>query len=148
MIEYPSGIDYLWVASDARDNLAALITCGSGGVPKLLLHELADLIDYESALLALPITSDVCTFEKFDSGDWDYIYLSNRGIFVFHWTDTCEMIKTRKYHKITAPTHPLLMMDALPALDGLKIIKLNKIVFQETHSFDIARHLDCEFDIH
>ena len=64
MIEYPSGLDCVWVASDARDNLAAFVTLGSGAVPKLLLDNLVDLLDYEIPLLTLPVTSEAHIFEQ------------------------------------------------------------------------------------
>ena len=67
---------------------------------------------------------------------------------MFDWTDPMREFKTRMYHKITAPTHPLLVADALHALNGLKVIKLNEVSFQGISSIDVSRYLDCEFDIH
>jgi len=142
MIEYPSDWDWVWAASDAGGNLAAFITAGHGGIPKLLLE--GELVDYEGALLRLPTTSDACEFEKCKIMG-GFVNLSRRGIFVFDWADVHNRIETRMYHKITAPTRPLKLIDALDVLSGLKIVRLNDVTFADVDAVDVSRYLDCEF---
>ena len=51
---YPAQIDGVWLATDERGALAAMITAGAGPVPNAVLSGPIDIIEIENMLLGLP----------------------------------------------------------------------------------------------
>jgi hypothetical protein len=113
---YPTGVDCVWIGSDADGLLGAFVTGGVGPIPKPALDDrLPAIEDIEQLLLTLPIRSTTDLKVSLKRPD-DFIALAERGFFVYDWRDTHRTIVESRntYELIAAPRAPL----RLDSLEG------------------------------
>lgn len=104
-VNYPVGIDCVWIAEDSQGMLAAFITAGMGPVPRFIIGDGDDLIhEIESSLMQLPVVSMVHLHINVPRPD-DFISLAERGFFVYDWRDThcCSSLESICYARVASP---------------------------------------------
>ena len=85
-IQYPTGIDTIWIACDRDSRVAAFITGGEGPIPHDALSQTQCAPDIESSLLLLPSTSEAHLLVHFPRPS-SFLELAKRGLFVYDWQD-------------------------------------------------------------
>lgn len=105
---YPNQIDCVWLAVDHIGMLGAMITAGSGPIPRALLNDAIDVTDSETLLLSLPVIGQSKEFADAAS----FSGLAQRGFFVYDWSDvhrTGEALNSYELH--AAPSSRLRFCD-------------------------------------
>jgi hypothetical protein len=141
---YPKNIDFVWLAVDRDNDVAAFITAGRGPIPVNFLDvEDYNIFDVEQRLDRLPRLSEVRLLVELPRPD-DFINISQRGIFVYDWRDVHRTIREeiRKYELIAAPLRPIKELpDDLAGLAARS--RLAKIGFANENTVDVRAELSC-----
>ena len=107
-----SQLDVVWLAADEIGKLAAMITAGAGPIPMAVLRGSVDVLLLEESLLQLPIRSRAVL--RTDVPDpTSYRELSERGLFVYDWTDVhlpSSMAK-QAYELVAEPSEALMLSE-------------------------------------
>jgi hypothetical protein len=143
--EYPYGVDYEWIASDAVGQVAVFTTGGAGPIPTWVLKNRV-LADGGTELLdGLPIRGHHELRIVVPRPD-DYIRWANQGLFTYDWTDvhrTAGLI--RKYEAFSRPTNAIsvaeIPMGLRSLLEGVRFLNLR---FSEAPTIDVPAVFQCE----
>jgi hypothetical protein len=112
---YPTGLDCVWIACDARGQLGAFTTGGVGPIPiQALSDDVVALEDIEEKLHQLPRVSIARLLVSMKRPD-DFVALAERGLFVYDWHDVHRTTQASKnmYELIAAPVSPI-SLNVLP----------------------------------
>lgn len=115
----PADFDCVWLATDDRGAVAAMITAGGGPIPASALSSAIGVTEIEGALLNLPEIGGVAVLHGVGDPS-SFISLSRRGVFVYDWTDvyrTSRLIGA--YELITKPQVPISFSELPIALRGV-----------------------------
>ena len=87
-VEYPLGVDCVWIGLDKTGSVAAFVTAGSGDIPRSTLFEgKVDLLDTEEFLMRLSVLGKGTVLVAVPRPD-DFLDLSHRGLYVYDWGKT------------------------------------------------------------
>lgn len=98
------GVEFDWIAQDARGNVGFFSTAGEGPVPDAALTSAAVIDDLLSAVLELPVTGDARIDAPIDEHLDDWIEVARRGVYAFDWQH-----ETQRYQRVATPTAPMSM---------------------------------------
>jgi hypothetical protein len=146
---YPEGLDYVWLALDAKGHLGAFTTAGVGPIPLQALNNEVGPIDcLEDAVLELPKISEARLLAT--SGDLSsFVALAERGLFVYDWDDVHQtrQNRTNKYELQVAPHNPL-RAGSLPKELALFVasVRLGDVDFSDCLSVDPRVYMECASD--
>lgn len=146
MLNYPAGVDCVWIASDTAGNLGAFVTAGMGPIPILALNNRwIPIADIEEAICRLPEISTGQILVSMKRPD-DFIMMAERGFFVYDWQDIHrkDVERSGKYEKVAEPATPL-SRDFLPSslLEIASSIVFQKLTFSGNGLIDLAQDIDC-----
>jgi hypothetical protein len=105
--QYPSHVDFVWIACDRCGEVAAFATGGEGPIPKNAFPQLdldpspEELVLAVPALTGIEVVLDYCGASSFEA-------LAARGFHVYDWTDVHKSAAqaTRSYGLIARPLLP------------------------------------------
>ncbi|MBB3559397.1 hypothetical protein FHX06_000694 [Rhizobium sp. BK512] len=140
MTEYPSDIDYIWVATDKDGFLAIFVTGGAGAIPLSALQDIqTGSGELEAIFFQLPAISEVNLLVNYPRPD-DFVTMAERGFFTYDWRDVHRVKRDHsgKYEKITAPQKPIRIGNVPPFLQ----ILAHRTIFN--HSFLSADAISIE----
>ena len=142
---YPKDRDLLWVASDARGQLATFTTGGSGPIPSFLLMEGRDIGSMEEKIFLLPEVTEQRLLVSMPRPD-DFISFAKRGFFAYDYRDAHRQARktTHRYELISVPAAPIFI-DQLRGWLGQAAtwVKLEKIEFQQCGELDVMALVEC-----
>jgi hypothetical protein len=143
---YPEATDFVWLAVDRDDNVAAFVTAGCGPIPVNFLDvEHYNIFEIEQRLDGLPRISEMRLLVELERPD-DFIDISQRGIFAYDWSDIHRTRREEilKYELIAAPLHSI---KATQLPDDLAVLamssKFAKIAFANARTVDVRAALSC-----
>ena len=145
MADYPYGVDYEFLATDAQGYVARFTTGGDGPVPVAILeqHKLNDAA--LEALYALPRVSKAHLLVALPRPD-DFREIAELGFFGYDWQDVHRTgkSKTNLYEPISVPTTPC-SASALPAVlqAALNLLRLPAARFSPDSAIDIQALVRC-----
>lgn len=144
--KYPDGIDCAWCASDKSGSLGIFITAGLGPIPiSALNYDSIPIEDIEEIIYTLPKFTNAILLAKVKRPD-DFIELSERGFFVYDWTDinNTDNNQTNAYELVSHPEKPLLTKEVEKnineIIEGVSFSELN---FIENKFIDTSNHMKC-----
>lgn len=139
MTNYPTGIDCVWIAEDARNMLAAFITAGLGPIPKTVIEDGDDLIqEIEGALMQLPVISGACMHIDVPRPD-DFISLAERGVYVYDWREMpCNLSGNKSsYVRVASPKKSALNVGIyLDLTRSLRFVQMKNVIFENSECLD------------
>ncbi|ADV67045.1 hypothetical protein [Deinococcus maricopensis] len=105
------GMEFDWVAADARGHLAQMQTGGYGGVPDAALSSEELLFELHLLLDEMPVREDLSIPE----GTFDAMLADaqRRGLYVY------DANEDGTYRRVAAPTQPLTLHDVPERLRGI-----------------------------
>ena len=102
-------VDFVWIAVDAKGQLAAFITAGEGKVPYEVFEQ--DVIAPEAiehAILEMPVVSGIRMHICLTHADLSsHIHLCQRGFFVYDWTGDDTRPYPTEYQLVASPSKPI-----------------------------------------
>ena len=108
-MDYPRQIDLAWLAVDENGRLATMITGGEGPIPaRLLANDDQDVLGIEQALLRLPVVGAASVHVQVPDPS-SFEALSERGLFVYDWTDVHRSRDTASAYELVAS--PMVGLD-------------------------------------
>jgi hypothetical protein len=138
------GIDCTWISVDGSGNVGAFVTAGFGIIPSgVLLRDNPPVEDIEEIIFELPVSSGCNLITNVIRPD-DFIEISERGFFVYDWTDIGRKSVDFKgaYEKVSEPLNPL-KVNQLP--DKLRVavtdFPLDQIYFNTSNLISISTAL-------
>jgi hypothetical protein len=137
-LDYPEGMECVWLASDQEGNLAVFITAGHGPIPKAALsEEHFDGVDDLLHALRPRTTAQVFLTDKNTA---DFEDLATLGLFVFDWK---EAGPRDAYDLAAAPAEPLRVADLPANASGLAAMVRLPLSFRGAERVDPRPHTDC-----
>jgi hypothetical protein len=144
---YPKQLDWVWLATDREDHIAAFITAGSGPIPLDYLNSPLDVFecDLESECNKLPIRGavELLIDLRYPESDVD---LASRGCFTFDWFDVHRTYKDSKgkYEAIARPAEPIRLA-SVPSNIAIAATRciFRELVFSHETRIDVRRFFDC-----
>jgi len=136
-----AGTDLVWLAADADGLLAAFVTAGEGPIPATALESALTEPGLEAQLLHLPVSSSHQLLTDVPNPT-SFIELSQRGLFVFDWTDVHRMLReaTHKYELVCRPDRPLSVSELPPVLRAVaRSVIVDGVAFARHASISINR---------
>ena len=142
---YPEQVDALWVAADQRGTVAVFLTAGEAPIPAALLVEEKTLDFIESALVELPRISKA---QLLADVPWpeDFIFLAERGLYVFDWTDVHRSMKEDRsmYEVVARPGTPALLVELPTQLQSsIRSAGLFDVSFPDSEWIDPTKYSPC-----
>lgn len=140
---YPDGIDCMWIAVDQVGMLGAFMSAGGGDIPTNAIQSTIILLEeLEEKILQFPISSLVDLKIHLPRSD-DFIALSERGFFVYDWSDVHHSKYSNGYELISVPRTPTYLKQ-LPKnyLIYLQALHLKKSSFQDSNFINITLEFD------
>lgn len=144
-LNYPSGVDLLWVCTDRVSNVAALITSGDGPIPTYLIESCPDLLYLEESVLRLPLMTRAELLVDVPRPD-SFLAIAERGIYVFDWGEFLinPIGVHQKYRIVARPVTPLNSeFVADKVLSRASLVKFDGIEFAHCQVIDVASELPC-----
>ncbi|WP_152670097.1 hypothetical protein [Lysobacter capsici] len=114
--EYPYAVDCAWIASDGQGFVGVFITAGEGPVPAHALRgDFFPVEEVEARVLRLSIRPGQAVTNLCDAPDpGSYIALTQRGVFVYDWTDFTSIEgPLNAYEFVASPLLPITCADLL-----------------------------------
>jgi hypothetical protein len=146
--EFPRGFDWVWLACDRDDHVAAFITGGAGPIPTAILESSLPAEESEALIRRLaPTTTAHASISH--GGVESFIALAQRGVFVYDWQDVHRPSAryTHLYELVAAPREPVrveLFHGELAQLS--RIVRLDNASFADEMAVDVCRHTQCIAD--
>jgi hypothetical protein len=146
-LEYPEGLDCIWIAIDQGGKIGAFITAGVGPIPADVLQDtqLISVQNLEERLLELPRISDARMLVSLPRPD-DYVSLAERGFYVYDWSDVHSDATdlTNAYELTAIPISPITA-EQLPAdlLELVENIRLLSSDFSKDKKIFVENDLEC-----
>ena len=145
---FPRAFDWVWLACDRDDGLAAFVTAGAGPIPTAVLDSNLPVEDGEALICSLAATTGARSL--LSKGDvTSFMALAQRGVFVYDWQNVHRLAVacTSVYELVAAPDTPV-RCDSFP--DELakisRIVRLDKVSFADEKAIDIRLHTECLAD--
>lgn len=137
-LDYPEGMECVWLASDQEGNLAVFITAGHGPIPKAALsEEHFDGVDDLLQALRPRTTAEVFVADKNTA---DFEDLATLGLFVFDWKDAG---RRDAYDLAAAPAEPMRVADLPANARGLAETVRLPVSFRGAERIDPRPHTPC-----
>ena len=138
-LDYPEGMECVWLASDQEGNLALFITAGHGPIPKAALsEEHFDGVDDLLHALRPRTTAQVFLTDKNTA---DFEDLATLGLFVFDWKD--DTGRRDAYDLAAAPAEPMRVADLPANARALAEMVRLPLSFRGTERIDPRPHTEC-----
>ena len=134
----PQSFDWVWLACDRDDRVAAFVTAGAGPIPTVVLESDLPVEDAETLIRSLAATTGARNL--FSKGDaTSFMDLAQRGVFVYDWQDP--------YEHVAVPDTPV-RVDSFPEeLAKLsRIVRLDNVSFADEKAIDMRLHTECLWD--
>ncbi len=147
-IEYPEGIDLVWIGLDENGFIGAFITAGMGPIPlKAFSSDLIPLQDVENILIGLNKISEVKMQSELPRPD-DFITISSKGIYVYDWSDihrSSFLDEKNAYEIMAIPSNPIKVNDLNDnkLKDYLGGIILENVIFSCNSLLNVRDKIKC-----
>ena len=144
-MNYPDGIDCLWLACDRDDKVAAFVTAGCAPVPVSVL-ETPRAVDAGNACDDLDAMCDAESLLR--QGDpTSFLALARRGLQVYDWQDVHRSRSqcSGKYELVARPTAPCRLDDLPASLANLaRAFRFEGLAFGQSSAIDPRQVAPCE----
>ena len=144
---FPRAFDWVWLACDRDERVAAFVTAGAGPIPTAVLDSDLPVEDGEALICSLAATTVARSL--LSKGDaTSFMALAQRGVFVYDWQGVHSAgIHSHSYELVAVPDTPV-RFDSFP--DELakisRIVRLDKVSFADEKAIDIRLHSECLAD--
>jgi hypothetical protein len=147
--ECPRDFDWVWLACDRDDYVAAFITAGAGPIPAAILESSLPAEESETLIRGLaPTTTALASIPH--SGVESFITLAQRGFFVYDWQDVhrgSAVRYTDMYELVAAPREPVRVDFFHGELAQIsRIVRLDNVSFADETDVDVCKHTRCIAD--
>jgi len=143
---FPRAFDWVWLACDRDDLVAAFVTAGTGPIPTAVLDSTLPVEKIETLICSLPSTTGARSLLSKGEGDaTSFMALAQRGLFVYDWHGVHSVgMHTRSYELVAVPDTPV-RLDAFP--DELakfaRLVRLDHLSFVDEKAIEIGLHTEC-----
>lgn len=143
MIEYPHGLDCIWIAADLYGNLAAFVTAGQAPIPNVALENSSymSLSDMGNYIDTLPKKGGYKLFSE--DTDTDYFNnLAELGFYVYDWQDIHRpIVQCSDCYEIVSIPLSLLKMIEFDELypDHKSFVKLESVQFGISEKISVKK---------
>jgi hypothetical protein len=143
----PRDFDWVWLACDRDDHVAAFITAGAGPIPMAVFE--SDLSVEEGEALVCSLAATTIARSLLSKGDvTSFMALAQRGVFVYDWQDVhSARMHTHSYELVAVPDTPV-RFDSFPneLAKISRIVRLDKVSFADEKAIDLRAHTQCLAD--
>jgi hypothetical protein len=143
----PRAFDWVWLACDRDDRVAAFVTAGAGPIPTAVLDSNLPVEDGEALIRSLAATTVARSLLA--KGDvTSFMALAQRGVFVYDWQGVhSARMHIHSYELVAVPDTPA-RFDSLP--DELaklsRVVRFDKVSFVDEKAIDTRLHTECLAD--
>jgi hypothetical protein len=139
-VEFPTAMDYGWLAVDVTGSVALFTNAGAGPIPLGVIEARPAADEAESLVLALAPSSSAEVL-----GHEAFAQFAERGLFSYDWEDVHRTRgKTNRYELQARPAIPLPESKLPPELAQLAaLVRLEDVEFAGADSIDITAHVEC-----
>lgn len=145
-VEYPEGIDCVWMGIDQHNNVAVFITAGEGPIPfAVFTFEEFSKDGFELEILSLQKTTQAKVLVDVPNPS-SFVELASRGFFVYDWGEFVYNPNSSQpsYRLVAQPTFPS-KVDSL----SLRLCKVassvvfSGVMFAHAEAIDPTENLEC-----